>query len=112
MKKMLFLLCITQASIGMTVTFPSAQILKERLRLADLKHFDDDTELSSQLGDQCLNTNGIAMTVMLAMDDYAINMNNKGMTALMKRRKPDIFKAVLKDSPQALEELKKNGLLE
>ena len=95
------------------VKLPSAQILNKRLKdMESLQHYLEKTRIDKELGDQELHPMGVVLSVELSLYNYAQSLKNPLMETLMQMRKPDIVKAILQDSPQAISELEKQGFFQ
>lgn len=99
------------------VTMPSANILQDRLSECGLEHFMEKTKIVSQLAGQTKAPLGVAMTVALSYADYHEDLSRRMpkpmarmMMVQMEMSKPMLFEALLKDEPEALDELKRHGL--
>ena len=120
MKKLILgLLVATQFAIAMDkiIKMPGEAVLQKRLDDIGMRYFAEKTNIISELADQEKVPLGVAMTLESAIHDYFEYINKcmpeKMMISQMaqiKMHKPLIFKALLKDEPAALEELKQLGL--
>jgi len=114
-----FALCFFNASYAMdadknkaansTVKLPPSHVLTERLCAIGLNHFIENTELIERVAEQNLTPSSIGTIVENCLDDYREHIPR--MSAMMCLYKPRIIKTILQDYPQAIEQLKKEGIL-
>lgn len=109
-------LCLFGAANGLlameTITLPEQKIIAQRLRNIGLDHFVEKTKIDKQLGGQERYPLGVGVAVECALYDYNEYLENPQMAFMMQMNKPTIIKAILQDHPQAIESLKKDGVLE
>lgn len=84
------------------VKLPSGPIIKQRLTGLGLEHFTESTEIDVQLGDQVKHPIEVLAAIKDAFLDYEIHINNKPNFNAVYILKPDIMKAILQDSPEAV----------
>ena len=109
MKKLILLILLNMGiSQAVLVKLPNAEILSERLSSKGFGHFAEKTQIVNQLANQELEVLGVMVAVDLALSDYHENLNNPTMAASMEMNKPVLLNLILKDSPKALEELRKH----
>ena len=114
------LLSVASINFAGPVKMPSAQVLNERLGEKGFQHFAEKTKIADNLADRELEALGVAITVETSLYDYNENLKKGGLSEqqlrknqmIMKMTKPMLFKALLQDSPEALDELKQLGLIE
>lgn len=115
MKKLLLtlaiLLSLPVVTRAVLVTLPDAQTLTERFADQGLEHFMEKTTIVKSLAGKEREALGVAMAVETALYDYNEYLKNPMMATMMQMSKPLIIQAILKDSPEAIEELKEVGLL-
>ena len=114
MKKLLFLsLLVTGASLqAVLITLPEAKVLTARLQQAGFDHFIEKTDIVKNLAGQQKEALGVSMAVELALYDYNQYLKNPMMATMMQMRKPQLIGTLLQDSPDAVKELKDQGLLD
>lgn len=95
------------------VIFPNAKILYERLIEEFDDHFIEKTGVISKFADKRLYTVSIATVIKLMYIDYVESLKKalsetafKKLVAIIYSTEPSMFEALLKDAPDALEELK------
>jgi hypothetical protein len=101
------------------ITLPSQEVLRKRLADEGFDYFMEKTKIDATLADKKLVPLGVGMAVELAMYDFAKyikkdNTNQQAVRAIlvaMSMSKGRLIKCLLKDYPQALNELKELGLL-
>jgi hypothetical protein len=93
------------------IKMPNAKVLHERLDAIGVGHFAERTQIIKRLAGEELAALGVATAVEQAMDDYRRISPNPRAFRQTEMLQPDILKALLKDSPEALNELKGHGLL-
>lgn len=94
-----------------TVKLPSQKEIANRLGKLGMDHFVEKTKIDKQLGDQIRHPLGVPLAVECALYDYNEYLKQPMIDNLMQMRKPEIIKAILHDHPEAIESLKKDGLL-
>ena len=93
------------------ITMPSAEVLKERFSTLGLNYFDEKTGIIEQLANEKKHPMGVVMALELCLYDYNEYMAQQPMIGrMMQINKPIILQALLKDHPEALEQLEKVGL--
>ncbi|MEX0940302.1 MAG: hypothetical protein WDZ41_03005 [Candidatus Babeliales bacterium] len=110
MKNKLFLSMVLLSVLNVfakPVKLPSAEILTKRFEGKGFDHFIEKTNIVEELADKTFESVGVALKIELALHDYNENLQQPMMSIMMQMRKPEIFEIVLKDSPEAIEELKK-----
>jgi len=96
------------------IIMPSAEILQNRLDKLGLKDFAEKTNIVGQLAGQRKAPLIVAIAVEIAYINYAENLRNSTPKQAFQATiietsmatKPSVFEALLKDHPNALEELK------
>lgn len=114
MKKLLYLLVLSCTAFcnAALITLPARDVLIKRLNKLGLAHFVERTNILDQLADKEKEPFGVWYAVKLALSDYTQLVKGNpvvGLVACAKRE--DMIKAILKDSPQAIDELKRDGLI-
>jgi hypothetical protein len=94
-----------------TVTLPSASVIHQRLKELGLEHFMEKTGIDKELGGAKKYPLGVALAVELSLFDYAKYLKDPKADFVLTRVKPSIIKAILRDSPAAIAELEKKGIL-
>lgn len=114
MKKLLFLsLLVAGASLqAVLITLPEAKVLTARLQQAGFDDFIEKTDIVKNLAGQQKEALGVNMAVELALYDYNKYLENPMMARIMQMRKPQLIETLLQDSPDAVKELKDQGLLD
>ena len=100
----------TVASFATPVQLPSAELLRQRFAEIGLDHFVEKTTIVKDLAGQSKEPLGVAMSIELAMSDYAECLKNPIVAMTTNMLKPAMFEAILKDHPAALNELAGYGL--
>jgi len=101
-----------------TVTIPDAATLTSQLEGIGPDHFMKKTEIVDKFAGTTLAPEGVALAIKLALDDHIENLKSGGMPPEMVEmmmeagqiNKSMLLEAILKDSPEALEHLKGQGL--
>jgi hypothetical protein len=93
------------------VKLPSQKEISSRISNLGMDHFVEKTKIDKTLGDQERYPTGVSLAVELALYDYNEYLKQPMMANLMQMRKPEIITAILQDHPEAIESLKKDGLL-
>lgn len=99
------------------IVMPHKDVLYKRLANIGLTHFMEKTNIIQVLADQEKYPIGVAMAVELAIDDY-INYMCKNSpqpqrcptAILMSMHRSLIYKVLLEDYPEALDELRHQGI--
>lgn len=84
------------------VKMPSAQIIRQRLNKFAPDHFVENTGLDVQLGGQEKHPIEVLAIVKEALSDYELSVQDKQVANAMSLLKPDIMKAILQDSSEAV----------
>lgn len=90
-------------SAAMLVTMPSAEILAKRLRERGVDHFMGKTRLHEKLGGQQKYLVGVLASLETALSEYEQDIPLAGQ--LMAFRRNELLEALLKDFPDALNQL-------
>ena len=99
------LISISSSSFAVPVTLPSKEVLQDRLNALGMDDFIRKTTLIEDLSDQEKEPRGVVLAVDLSLYDYVEDLPQiVAMTTMINRNL--IIKAILKDNPDALEELK------
>ena len=85
------------------VTLPKASILTERLAKIGLAHFVEKTTIVQDLAGRTISVLSVLMFFEIAKVEYLDAMKNPMLNITMRLLQPLILKAILKDSPKALE---------
>lgn len=109
----LLVLCsINFLSFAVLVKMPNGEIINKRLNEIGFEHFADNTGIADELADKELQANQIVTILKNSFHEYAKHMPRPELTvAQMEIDKPYILEALLQNSPEALQELEKQGLL-
>ena len=112
MKKILaVVLCLVGYSVAGPITMPSEKELEKRLVGIGQLHFNEKTKIARDLGGRVMEPQGVFLAVQFAYYDYLLEFEgNIPAQISIKMNKPLVLKELLKDSPQALQELEKDGL--
>lgn len=84
------------------VKLPSAPIIKQRLQGLGLDYFVEKTEIDVELGDQEKHPIEVLATVKDALSEFTEYINNRPQANAISMLKPDIMKAILQDSSEAV----------
>ena len=95
-----------------TIKLPDAAVLKTRLCNAGLDHFVEKTKIDTDLANKELYPMGVAVAVETHLYDYNEYLKQPMMAAMMQMRKPEIIEILLKDHPNAIQQLKTDGILQ
>lgn len=90
---------------SLVIILPDSKILADRLGY-HFEHFLEKTNLHIKLGGTQKAPLGVVAAIDLAIHDYGEIMKDPMITKLMQMNKPGIIKAILRDSPEALKQLK------
>lgn len=97
------------------IKMPNAYVLQSLLSEHGFDDFAKKTNIVSLLANQKKFPQGIVTTVALSCFDYNKKLqklpDEKQIKMLIKQIKPELFKLLFQDKPEALEVLKKHGLL-
>lgn len=103
---------------AVNVKMPDAEILNKRLNNIGMQYFAEKTKAVSNLADKELTAIGVATIVETSLYDYhkyladSMPANYLQIYAIqMQMNKPMLIKALLQDSPEAINELKEFNLL-
>lgn len=100
----------TLSCFGMQVTIPSASILKQKLNELDLADFSEKTDIVDRLGGKELGARTVVFIVESAIKDYLLRSPRVNIFK-MEMARPVLMEMILENSPEAVKEYKKNGLL-
>ncbi len=91
------------------VKLPDANVLQQELRSEGLEHLCKNTKIISWLADKEKHPVAVAMDVESALSSYTKNAKDPITDEQMGILKSDILRVILKDYPEALEELSQLG---
>ena len=114
--KKLFTLFLLLSSVSTEfagpVTMPSSQVLATRLYdTLSSQYFNEKTKLTDKLGGQQIEAFDVVIQVDRAIYDFSKYLKDPLIGLIMLQQRPEIIKTLLQDYPEAIEELKSNGLL-
>lgn len=117
MKKLLFCFLVilfyrnTLASMRISYKLPSNEVLTERFKKAQLNHFYTHNKLENNLADHFLTPLQALSLIRKAIDNYMPYFYIADTIAI-KKFESCIMQTILKDSPQAVLDLKHEGYIE
>ena len=94
-----------------SVTMPDAQELTKRLTALGLDHFAEKSGILELVAGKTKNPIFLAADVEQAAKSYCELVNYPMMTLLIESSKPSIRRALVQDSPEAIQVLEKMNLL-
>jgi hypothetical protein len=84
------------------IILPEASVLEKRLSEAGFDNFLKKPEIHKKLACKELYPLDVLMAVELALYDYAKDLDDPMISRIMNMRKPQLLKAILKDSTEVL----------
>lgn len=94
------------------VKLPNEEILRKKLYAAGYGYFAEKTTIVKDLANAELSPLGVAIALETSLSDFAEYQKNPMLSGLMEMNKPHILKVILKEYPGAIEELKKENIID
>lgn len=108
------LISFNPAILGVLIQMPDGETLEKRLIHAGFGQFLQKTNIVDTLKDKTLKTTTIAVNIETAIMTYS-TYTRRGWIDLFPFSEDNhrtlLYEVILQDSPEGLQELKKNGIL-
>lgn len=94
---------------SLKIVLPSESSIKARLCELELDHFVRTTDIGNRLGGSKITPLVVAHQVISMIDEYNARDHSPRTEEKMERLRPEIIKALVQDSPEAVAALEKFG---